>query len=263
MGTREGSARWYRRWWVIATALVLVVVAVCVVAISIGGDDRAPAGPQTSPPPVSSGLDGYLPDTADRFGQQIRVPRDPAGLTLTQIPVTTPRTINDPAAGLQWQRVYSFGSALFSTSDGPGRISSAGLAEQIAHTAQGSVIAATHILARLYFGPSEVTDAVLAQQLLGPDSVKTSLREVQLPNRQYAVARFIRVDPQYSDTFSRVSLASGPRAAANDPSHTYYRVTTMNMVWADGQWKWRIPDEGFSTATGDTTITSVTGWTTW
>lgn len=259
--------RWYRRpLWLVAIAVVVIAALVFAVAKTTGGsDDAAPpaVSTPTSTPPVSNGQDGYLPDTVDRFGQQIRVPADPAGLALPQRPVTSTRGTNDAAVGVQWQRVYDHGVALYSTSDGPSRISAQGLAQGMSHTAQGSVIAATQILSRVFYGPPQVRSAVMDEQVIGPPSAMTALSELALPANQYPADRFIQVDPQYSDTFSRVMLASGPKASSQYPSGQYYVVTTMTMVWDQGQWKWRIPDDGFSEATRNTRIESVAGWTQW
>lgn len=261
--------RWYRRpGWLAVIALVLIAAVIAAIAVAIGGGEDTAAPPPASssaanPNPPSTGEGGYLPDTADRFGQQIRVPRDPAGLPLPQSPVRPARGPDVAASGTQWQKVYGFGTAVFSTSDGPTSISADGLAQGIAHTPQGSVIAASQIIARGYYGTPAVRQRVLAEQVIGPDTAKQMLLDLELPARQYAVARHARVDPQYSDTFSRVSLAVGPKPSSDYPSGEFYGVTTMTMVWDAGQWKWRIPDEGFTTATGDTQVESVTGWTQW
>ncbi|WP_207843988.1 hypothetical protein [Williamsia soli] len=267
MPPEDDQQRWYRRplWLILLTAIVVAALVAAVVAITGGDNDDAAPPPATAPstPSASNGQDGYLPDTVDRFGQQIRVPRDPAGLALPQRPVTSQRGLNDAAVGLQWQRLYGFGAAVFSTSDGPRSISPDGLAEGIAQTPQGSVIAASQIMARAYYGPPEVRMRVLAQQVIGPESAKQMIRDLTMPDRQYALDRFVKIDEQYSDTFSRISLATGPKPNSDYPSGQYYGVSTFVMVWDDGQWKWRIPDDGFTTATGDTRTESVAGWTQW
>ncbi len=261
------ARRWYRRpVGLIAAAIgVIIALVVAVVVATTGGDDaeRPPVSTPAASTPAGNGEEGYLPDTVDRYGRQIRVPRDPAGFALAQTPPPRGRGLNDPAEGAQWQKIYAFGTAVFSTSDGPSSIGVDGLAQGIARTPQGSVIAASQIIARSYFGPPEVKQRVLAQQVIGPDSAKQMIRDLTLPQRQYAIDRFVQIDPQYSDTFSRVSLATGPKPSADYPSGQYYGVTTLTMVWDEGQWKWRIPDEGFTTATGDTRIESVPGWTRW
>ncbi|WP_020109704.1 hypothetical protein [Nocardia sp. 348MFTsu5.1] len=253
--------------WLVVVALILVIATVVAIALLGVGESKddgaAPSGLPTGAPPASTGEDGYLPDTVDRYGQQIRVPRDPAGLPLLQTPPKVDREVNDPATGVQWQRVYEFGAALFSTSDGPTSINTDGLAQGISHTPQGSVIAASQIIARAYFGPTQVRQTVMTQQVIGPDSAKAMVLDLDMPARQYAIDRFARVDPQYSDTFSRVSLASGPKTSSEYPSGQYYGVTTLTMVWDQGQWKWRIPDDGFTNATADTRVESVVGWAQW
>ncbi|PYE12036.1 hypothetical protein DFR67_12644 [Williamsia limnetica] len=262
-----GTRRWYRRpLWLIVLAVVVIAALIVAVAQTTGGSDddaQPPVSTPTSTPPVSNGQDGYLPDTVDRFGQQIRVPRDPAGLALPQRPPSSPRSRDDAASGVQWQQVYDYGVAVYSTSDGPSTITATGLAQGIAHTPQGSVIAASQILSRIFYGPPQVRRAVMDEQVIGPPSAMTALAELQLPANQYPADRFIRVDPQYSDTFSRVMLASGPKASSQYPSGQYYVITTMTMVWDQGQWKWRIPDDGFSETTRNTPIESVAGWTQW
>lgn len=262
---------WHRRPVVIVAAMVVVVLVIATVTWwGLHRDDNDSAAPTSpppaanTPPPVSNGQQGYLADTVDRFGQRIRVPQNPAGLALPQVSSRSPRGLNDPAQGVQWQQIYRYGSAPFSTSDGPGAIGSDGLARQIARTPQGSVIAANQIMIRAYYGPPEVRKAVMEQQAIGPDTAKQFILDLgEFPARQFPVNRFVRVDGQYSDTFSRVSLASGPTASADYPSGQYYSVSTLTMVWDDGQWKWRIPDDGFTAATGDTRIESVAGWTQW
>ena len=259
---------WYRRSWFIVTVMVVVSLAIATVTWwGLRGDDNgaapSPPTPGASTPPASNGEQGYLPDTVDRFGQQIRVPRNPAGFALPQVSVKGTRELIDPAAGVQCQRIYDFGAALFSTSDGPDRIDADGLARGIAHTPQGSVIAASQIIARVFYGPPEVRRKAMTEQVIGPEAAKQSVLDLVLPPRQYPRDQFIRIDPQYSDTFSRVSLASGPRDSAEYASGVYYSVTTLTVVWDQGQWKWRIPDEGFSAATADTRIESVAGWAQW
>lgn len=264
----SAARRWYRRpVWLIAVAVVVIAVLAIALAITNGDSEDAatPPGsrPATSAPPASNGQDGYLPDTVDRYGQQIRVPRDPAGLALPQRPTTSDRGTAAAAVGTERQKVYDYGTAIFSTSDGPKSIGADGLAQGIAHTPQGSVIAATQITARAFFGPPQVRQAVVDQQVIGPDSAKRMLLELDLPDQQFAVARHVRIDSQYSDTFSRVSLATGPKQSSEYSSGQYYGVATFIMVWDGGQWKWRIPEEGFTNATGDTRVESVSGWTQW
>ena len=258
---------WHRRPWVIVAALVVVSLAIATATWwglrSNDDPTPAPTAPATSPPPVSNGQQGYLADTVDRYGNQIRVPRDPAGLPLPQIGTKNARGLNDPAAGVQWQQVYGSGAALFSTSDGPTSISIDGLAQGITKTPQGSVIAASQILARLYYGPAPVREAALSQLVLGPPEAKTTLLGLELPDRQMPATRFIRVDQQYTDTFSRISLATGPKVSSDYASGEYYSVSTVTMVWEDGKWKYRIPDEGLTRATGPTPVESVAGWTRW
>ena len=240
--------RWYRRPWVIVAVMVVVSLVIATVTWwGLRGDENDSAAPTPPPaantPPVSNGQQGYLADTVDRYGNQIRVPRDPAGLPLPQIGTKTARGLNDPAAGVQWQQIYGSGAALFSTSDGPTGISIDGLAEGIAKTPQGSVIAASQILARLYYGPAPVREAALSQLVLGPPEAKATLLGLELPDRQMPATRFIRVDQQYTDTFSRISLATGPKVSSDYGSGEYYSVSTVTMVWEDGKWKYRIPDE--------------------
>jgi hypothetical protein len=258
---------WHRRHWVIVAVLVVVSLAIGTATWwGLRSDDNAepaPPAPAASPPPVSNGQQGYLADTVDRYGSQIRVPRDPAGLPLPQIGTKGGRGLNDPAAGVQWQQLYGSGAALFSTSDGPTGISVDGLAQGISNTPQGSVIAASQILGRLYYGPTAVREATLSQLVLGPPEAKATLLGLELPDRQMPASRFIRIDPQYTNTFARISLATGPKSSSDYASGQYYSVSTVTMVWDEGKWKYRIPDEGLTRATGPTPVESVTGWTRW
>ncbi|MEU3475876.1 hypothetical protein [Rhodococcus sp. NPDC006774] len=259
--------RWYRRpWWLIAAAVVVITALVFAVAQTTGGSDDAAPPPVSTPsftPPPSTGLDGYLPDTVDGYGQRLRVPNNPAGLALPQQKRRGETDLNAPAEGVQWQQIYGRGAAVFSTSDGPSSIDAAGLAQGIAQTPQGSAIAASQIVNRLYFGPPQVQQKVLADQVLGPDSAKESLAGFSGRTQQLPATTTIRIDPQYVDTFSRVSLAVGPISSADYPSGQYYSVSTMTMVWDGGQWKWRIPADGLTAATGSSPVESVTGWTQW
>ena len=99
--------------------------------------------------------------------------------------------------------------------------------------------------------------------VIGPPEAKQLLLDIDRSAMQSSAAPFGRVDTQYTNTFSRVSMADGPTPSSEYPSGQYYTVATMTMVWDNGQWKWRIPDEGFTEATDSVRIDSVAGWTQW
>lgn len=262
-----GTRRWYRRpLWLIVLAVVVIAALIVAVAQTTGGSDDDAQPPVSTPsftPPPSTGLEGYLPDTVDEYGQRLLVPNNPAGLALPQQKRRGADGLNAPAEGVQWQQIYGRGAAVFSTSDGPTSIDASGLAQGIARTPQGSAIAANQILNRLYFGPPQVRQKVLADQVLGPDTAKESLSGFSGRTQQFSATTAMRIDPQYGQTFSRVSLAVGPIASADYPSGQYYSVSTMTMVWDGGQWKWRIPADGLSAATGSEAVESVAGWPQW
>ncbi|WP_051722148.1 hypothetical protein [Kitasatospora arboriphila] len=188
--------RWYRRPWVVVA--VMVVVSLVIAAVSWWGlrsDDEpapTPPPPAVSTPPASNGEQGYFADTTDRFGQQIRVPRDPAGLALPQVSPKATRGLSDAASGIQWQQIYGRGVAVFTTSDGPTAIGADGLAQGISRTPQGSAIAASQVLGRVFYGPPQVREKVIAEQIIGPPSAIAMLTDLQLPTRQYPADSFVR-----------------------------------------------------------------------
>ena len=258
--------RWYRRpLWLITVAVVVIAALVLAVAKTTGGsDDGAPAVPTpTSTPPVSNGQDGYLADTSDRYGQRLRVPANPAGHVLPQAKPSAPLSESDPARGVEWQKLYDWGTAVFTTSDGPTSITDSGIPEGIAHTPQGSVVAATQINARVLYSPLSARPALVENLVIGPDSATQQLLVEQRSGRQNSAATYVRIDDQYTDTFSRVLMATGPIPNSDYPSGQYYTVATMTMVWDSGRWKWRIPDDGFGPSTANTRVESVAGWTRW
>ena len=157
---------------------------------------------------------------------------------------------------------------MVSSSDGPTDITGNGLALGFSHTPQGSVLAASQIMMRWYYGPPQVRAQVAADQVLGPEWVKQQamdlVSEVGFRDKQYSVPAAIRVDPSYTPTFSRVSFATGPIPSSTYPAGHYYSVATWTVVWDDGQWKLRLPDDGLTPqANADSQVESIEGWSQW
>ncbi len=260
---RSTSTRWQWPWWPwVWAALIGVAVLALVVGIAAIPSDRThrpqdlrtPASGLTLPPswplqpPVSrpGAAGGFGLPTTDLFGARLDTPADPAGIALGQDAARRPNPagpdyMTAAPAGMMWQRGWGGAALPFSVSDGPAGVRD-GVATGFAPTPQGAGLAAYDALARVLAAPEEVWQRVLAARFTGPSAdlvtrFGRSRAATTDAARYVVVPDGFRID-EYATARPEFAVV---RIAVRDRSGTAY--TSWPMVWVDGDWRVRTPDD--------------------
>lgn len=226
-----------------------IVVVVFVVTIT---DDDQPENPQpprahtesttaNAPPTTSS---QSRPPTVDMFGNRLEVPADDAGATLPQtldgrIDPARPDYLTAAPDRLQWQRIWGGAAVPVSGSDGPARIDG-GVAGGFARTPQGAALAAMDAIGRAYAAPETIWQNVIRERFYGGndaliDGFARSRASAPGMARYATVPEAVRIQPGYRDDLAVVQLAVR--------STSGYAIATWPMVWVEGDWRIRVPDD--------------------
>ncbi|WP_280217690.1 hypothetical protein [Nocardia neocaledoniensis] len=254
--------------------LLLIVITAVVITVFvwtvIGGDKT-----DTTQPPARSGQGSTtavpsttspspLPPTVDMFGNRLEVPTEEAGAVLPQIVEerivpTRPDYLSAPPARLQWQRIWGGAAVAVSGSDGPARID-AGTAEGFARTSQGAALAAVDAVGRVYAAPDPIWRDVVRERFYGGgqaliDRFARSRADTPGAARYVTVPEGVRIQPGYRDDLAVVQLAVR--------STTGYAIATWPMVWVEGDWRIRVPDDIESLWRPATPTASITGFGDW
>ncbi|MFD4434058.1 hypothetical protein [Nocardia sp. NPDC058497] len=181
----------------------------------------------------------------DLYGNRLEVPATDAGVARPQTgkPVDAARPDYLAAApeGLQWQRIWDGAAVPASTGDGPTRVVD-GVATGYARTPQGAVLAGLDALGRALAAPDGIWQQVLRQ------------RYYSATQADALVARFQRSRSTTTDAARYVVVPDGVRVQAGfAPDMAVVEVATRNgagyavsawpMVWVDGDWRLRVPDD--------------------
>ncbi|WP_328715445.1 hypothetical protein [Nocardia salmonicida] len=234
----------------ILLSIIAAVVIVVFVLTVTGGDHADTAQPSahsgqpttTVTPPTTPAA--VRPPTVDMFGNRLEVPVEESGTALPQIAEeriepTRPDFLTAAPARLQWQRIWGGAAVPVSGSDGPTRID-AGVAAGFARTPQGAALAAMDAIGRVYAVPEPVWREVVGERFYGGedalvDRFARSRAETPGAARYVTVPEGVRIQPGYRDDLAVVQLAVR--------SKTGYAIATWPMVWVDGDWRVRVPDE--------------------
>lgn len=246
-----------------------IVVVVFVVTII---DDDQPENPQpprahaesTTANEPSTTSSQPQPPTVDMFGNRLEVPADDAGATLPQtldghIDPARPDYLTAAPARLQWQRIWGGAAVPVSGSDGPARIDG-GVAAGFARTPQGAALAAMDAIGRAYAAPEMLWQNVIRERFYGGgdtlvDRFSRSRADTPGVARYVTVPEGVRVQPGYRDDLAVVQLAVR--------SKTGYAIATWPMVWVDGDWRVRVPDDLESMWSPSTPAASLVGFGEW
>lgn len=230
---------------------IIAAVVIVVFVLTVTGDDQ----PDTAQPPAQSGQPtttgvpptkpaAVRPPTVDMFGNRLEVPVEEAGAALPQvaeerIEPTRSDYLSAAPARLQWQRIWEGAAVPVSGSDGPARID-AGVAAGFAHTPQGAALAAMDAIGRVYAAPELIWRKVVRDRFYGGgdtliDQFARSRTSAPDMARYVTVPEGVRVQPGYRDDLAVVQLAVR--------STNGYAIATWPMVWVDGDWRIRTPDD--------------------
>ncbi|PPJ02271.1 hypothetical protein [Nocardia cyriacigeorgica] len=257
---------------ILLTVLTVVVAAAFVVTIT--GTERsatpAPArdGSQHGSPvptaPSEPSSEPQRPPTIDAFGNRLDIPSSEAGTPLPQEPRARP----DPAspdylrtapARLHWQRGWGGAALPVSASDGPTHIRD-GIASGFARTPQGAALAAHDALARALAAPEGIWQTAVRTRFYGGGNAlvaRFSLARARTPDaaRYVVVPDGVRIQPGYRDDLAVVEFAVR--------SDVGYGVSVWPMVWVDGDWRVRVPDNIETLWQRGTSTPTLTGFGTW
>ncbi|MFE7718570.1 hypothetical protein ACFU44_05960 [Nocardia rhizosphaerihabitans] len=231
------------------TIIASIVVVVFVVTIT---DDDQPENPRpprahiesTTARAPSTTSSQSRPPTVDMFGNRLEVPADDAGATLPQtldgrIDPSRPDYLTAAPARMQWQRIWGGAAVPVSGSDGPARIDG-GVAGGFARTPQGAALAAMDAIGRAYAAPETIWQNVIRERFYGGgdeliDGFARSRTSAPGMARYVTVPEGVRIQPGYRDDLAVVQLAVR--------STSGYAIATWPMVWVDGDWRIRVPDD--------------------
>ncbi|MEV0853807.1 hypothetical protein [Nocardia fluminea] len=229
---------------------IIAAVVIAVFVLTVTGDDQS----DTARPPAHSGqptttatpptTSSAHPPTVDMFGNRLEVPVEEAGAALPQIAEgriepTRPDYLSAAPARLQWQRIWDGAAVPVSGSDGPARID-AGVAAGFAHTPQGAALAAMDAIGRVYAAPEPIWRNVVRDRFYGGgdtliDQFDRSRASAPDMARYVTVPEGVRVQPDYREDLAVVQLAVR--------STSGYAIATWPMVWIEGDWRIRTPDD--------------------
>ncbi len=250
---------------------VLATVVIIVFVVTVTDDDHTdtsllPSGegePSADAEPLST-TSLARPPTVDMFGNRLETPADDSGAVLPQ----TDDGRADPAradylssapARLQWQRIWGGAAVPVSGSDGPARIDD-GVASGFARTPQGAALAAMDAIGRVYAAPEGTWQHVLHERFYGGgqalvDQFARSRTSTPDAARYVTVPEGVRVQAGYRDDLAVVQLAV--RATSG------YAIATWPMVWVDGDWRIRVPDNLATLWRSGTPTASLSGFGNW
>ncbi len=244
---------------------ILATVVVVVFVVTVTNDDQpdAPPGPSgtaepsTAVPPLTASTHSR-PPTVDMFGHRLEVPADEAGANLAQsetgrIDPTRADYLTARPAQLQWQQIWGGAAVPVSGSDGPSTIAD-GVASGFARTPQGAALAALDAIGRVYAAPDPIWKQVVRDRYYGGgdplvDGFARSRSGTPGVARYVTVPEGVRVQPGYRDDLAVVQLAVR--------STNGYAIATWPMVWVDGDWRIRTPQD-IDTLWGPATPTAST-----
>ncbi|MFE3228578.1 hypothetical protein [Nocardia sp. NPDC059228] len=251
-------------------SIAVVIVTATVLAAT---HHRSHASHASSPPgevaassagsAVTTSIVSGLP-TTDIFGNRLEVPADPAGVPLAQDPTSRPNPgqsdyLTVAPNRLQWQRGWGGAALPVSGSDGPAAVDS-GVASGFAETPQGAALSACDAIARAFAAPDGVWQNVIRSRFRGGEAaliarIGKSRLETLNAATYLVVPEGIRVLPGYRSDFAVVQIAV--RAS------TGWAFANWPMVWSDGDWRVRVPDDVESLWQSAVPISSLTEFGNW
>ncbi|MEV0336915.1 hypothetical protein [Nocardia sp. NPDC050717] len=250
---------------------IIAAVVITVFVLTVTGGDRT----DTNQPPDQGGQrsttgvpsttsSGARPPTVDMFGNRLEVPAEEAGAVLPQraedrVDPARPDYLSAPPDQLQWQRIWGGAAVPVSGSDGPARID-AGVAEGFARTPQGAALAAMDAIGRVYAAPDPIWRDVVRERFYGGgqpliDRFARSRADTPGASRYVTVPEGVRIQSGYRDDLAVVQLAVR--------STTGYAIATWPMVWVEGDWRVRVPEDVESLWRPATPTASVSGFGDW
>ncbi|WP_280345524.1 hypothetical protein [Nocardia neocaledoniensis] len=250
---------------------IITAVVITVFVLTVTGDGNT----DTTQPPAKNGQGSTTavpstassaarPPTVDMFGNRLEAPAEEAGAVLPQsardrVDPARPDYLSAPPARLQWQRIWGGAAVAVSGSDGPARIDT-GVAEGFARTPQGAALAALDAVGRVYAAPDPIWRDVVGERFYGGgqaliDRFARSRADTPGAARYVTVPEGVRIQPGYRDDLAVVQLAVR--------STTGYAIATWPMVWVEGDWRVRVPDDVESLWRPATPTASVAGFGDW
>ncbi|MBF6369912.1 hypothetical protein IU469_29995 [Nocardia puris] len=252
--SRRRPIREYQLAAVLFAFIVAVVVTVFVIVVRSPGEPSstpAPSASSSSTPSVTSRVAPFSstasrPPAVDRYGVRLEDTGADSGVALAQdaagrVDPADPAYLRAAPTGLQWQRGWDGAALPVSASDGPTRISG-GVATGFARTPQGAALAGLDATARALAAPDGEWESVVRQRFYGePDMVEVLLDRYRLARaRTVDAARYVvvpdgvRLMGGYDGELAVVETATRDGAGG-------YSVSSLAMVWVDGDWRVRIP----------------------
>ncbi|MFD3706164.1 hypothetical protein ACFWUP_23745 [Nocardia sp. NPDC058658] len=236
--------RAYRLLAALLITVTAIVIAVFVVtATGHNPDPRPQVPPGVGAPATTVAASTSRPPTVDLFGNRLEVPATDSGVPLPQTGLPVDPTHADyltaAPTGLVWQRIWDGAGVPVSSSDGPARIVD-GVASGYARTPQGAILAGLDALGRALAAPDPTWKRVVADRFYGGgqpliDRFARSRTITPDAARYVAVPDGVRVQPGFAPDMAVVEVAT--RASSG------YAVSTWPMVWVDGDWRLRVPDD--------------------
>ncbi|MGV9822942.1 hypothetical protein [Nocardia xishanensis] len=256
--------------------LIILLVSITVVVIAAfvhtvtndhGSPRDTPADPGHGPtertypqlPPTPA-----LPPSTDLFGNRLETPGQESGVVLPQDfnarpDPARPDYLSAAPARMQWQRGWGGAALPFSSSDGPTAVYN-GVAIAFAHTPQGAALAAFDALARALAAPEGIWQQVVRERYYGGGQDLLN-RFARSRHRTIDAARYVvvpdgvRVQPGYRDDLAVVQFATRDDLG--------YTVATWPMVWIDGDWRVRVPDDIETLWGPGTSVSTLVGFGSW
>ncbi|WP_330251461.1 hypothetical protein OG874_35785 [Nocardia sp. NBC_00565] len=256
------------------TASLLALVVVAVLALLYNNESQSGTKttvvPSVPPNPSSTAVanpprsPAFGLPTTDLFGVRLETPTDPAGAALPQDsagpdPGLGAAWFIAAPAGMMWQRGWNGAALPASRSDGPARIDG-GIASGFAHTPQGAGLAAADAMARALAAPDGVWQRVVAARFVGDQAAlleryASSRRDNPDAAKYVVVPAGIKV-VGYRDDFAVVQL--GVRTPQGKSG-----FSSWPMVWVDGDWRIRAPEDVGALWAASTLVTSLADFGVW
>ncbi|GAA3736847.1 hypothetical protein [Micromonospora maritima] len=236
----EEPSPWTRPGFVLAAALLLVIVALGVVVAVRSGDDDGP-GPETPPVGAVSGTPAAQPQTT--------------GELPTAVPTTAP-------AGVTWQVVR--GTALpFSDRAGP-RDHSDAQATGFAHTPEGALVAAAQLTSRVgaAAGRASWQPTLTRQFLPSPDRDRLQAALEAEPEQPAQPGDLAPLAGYLYQSYTPDTAVIGLVYRAVNGTTARWFVVTTTLQWRDDDWKMVAPPGGAWTSLSRT-VTDLRGVVEW